>query len=420
MTGIKTTTLDNGLRIVTDTVEGMHTTALGIWVGVGTRHEHLPENGVAHMVEHMLFKGTKQRNALQIVEELETVGASVNAYTSRELTSYHVHLLKEDAGLGLEVLSDMYLHSVLPDEEIERERDVIIQEIGMNNDTPDDLIFDQYFETAFPAQAMGAPVLGREANITDMKRDMMARHIARFYTPAHSVVTAAGAVNHAQFVEQVQARLGQMPRAKAEPEQKALYQGGECRTEKTLEQAHIVLGFEGLHRFDPDYYAVQVLSTLLGGGMSSRLFQEIREKRGLVYSIFSFHAGYQDTGQFGVYAGTGPDKLGEIMPVICEELMKVTHAVEEIEIARAKAQMKASTLMGLESMMTRADTLAKHMIFRDQAYDIASQIAAIDAVSAPDLLRCARRIFQTAQTLAALGPVKKLESLGKIKEWMAA
>lgn len=420
MTGIRLTTLSNGLRVITDHVESMHSVALGIWVGVGTRHEEMIENGVAHMVEHMLFKGTKKRTAAQIVEQIENVGGSMNAYTSREVTSYHVHLLKEDTVLGLDIMADMYLNSIMPEDEIERERQVILQEIGMNNDTPDDLLFDQFYECAFPAQAMGAPILGTAAIIENMKRSSMENYIRSFYTPARTVISAAGSVDHDHFVAHVENFFAAMPKDQADHNLQAHYAGGEVRTLKELEQAHILFGFEGINRLDPDYYATSALSTMLGGGMSSRLFQEVREKRGLVYSIYSFHSGYQDDGLFGIYAGTGPDKLTEIMPVICDEIQKFSASVTEEELARAKAQMKASTLMGRESMMTRADQQAKHLLFRNKVYDLESAVKLIDAIDIPTIRRVTDRIFSSAPTLAALGPIDTLESFDQVRQRIAA
>jgi predicted Zn-dependent peptidase len=420
MTGIRMTTLENGLRVITDTVESMHSVALGIWVGVGTRHEDMRENGVAHMVEHMLFKGTQKRTAAQIVEQIENVGGSMNAYTSREVTSYHVHLLKDDTALGLDIMADMYLGSILPEEEIERERQVIIQEIGMNNDTPDDLVFDQFYERAFPGQAMGAPILGTAAIIENMQRESLENYIRRFYTPARTVISAAGAVDHDRFVAQVENLFGTMPKDQIDHNLRATYMGGEVRSLKELEQAHILLGFEGIHRHDPDYYAASALSTMLGGGMSSRLFQEVREKRGLVYSIYSFHSGYQDDGLFGIYAGTGPDKLTEIMPVICDELQKFTSTLTEEELARAKAQMKAGTLMGRESMMTRADQQAKHLLFRNKIYDLEAAVKIIDAIDIPTIHSVTQRILSSTPTLAALGPIETLESFDQVRQRIAA
>ncbi|MEM7650682.1 MAG: pitrilysin family protein, partial [Pseudomonadota bacterium] len=215
MSGIQTTTLENGLRVVTDTVPSMHSVALGIWVGVGTRHENLAQNGVAHMVEHMLFKGTKKRNAFEIAEELENVGASVNAYTSREITSYHVHLLSQDTQLGLDVMADMYLNSTLPPEEIERERGVILQEIGMSNDTPDDLVFDIYSETAYPKQSLGAPILGRAHNIEAMSQQDLQGYIDEFYKPSNTVISAAGGFDHDEFVSQVRTLFAHQTQSEA-------------------------------------------------------------------------------------------------------------------------------------------------------------------------------------------------------------
>jgi predicted Zn-dependent peptidase len=420
MSNIKTTTLDNDVRIVTDHVPSMHSTALGIWVGVGTRNEDLMHNGVAHMVEHMLFKGTETRSAQDIAAQIESVGGSMNAYTSRELTSYHIHLLKEDAKLGLEVLGDMYRNSTLPVEEVEREREVILQEIGMCNDTPDDLIFDLHAEIAYPNQSLGAPILGKANKIEVMSRATLLDYICKFYTAGRTVISAAGAVDHDEFVEQVSGIFRQLPPDSPQCSIAAQYEGGEMRLEKDLEQAHFILGFQGISRISDDYYAAQALSTILGGGMSSRLFQEVREKRGLVYSIFSYHSAYQDDGQFGIYAGTGPDKMDEIIPVICGEVQKITADITEEELARAKSQLKAGMLMGRESMMTRADQQAKHMIFRDEALDLPKLVASIDAISVADIKRVAGTIFATAPTLSALGPLEKLESYDAIKQRLAA
>ncbi len=413
---IQTTTLANGLRIITDHVESMHSVAFGIWTGVGARHENIAQNGVAHMVEHMLFKGTDKRDALKIVEDIENVGGSMNAYTSREVTSYHLHMLAQDTPLGLEVLADMYRGSTLLDEEIERERGVIIQEIGMCNDTPDDLVFDLFSETAYPKQTLGTPILGRVENIEGMRKSDLRHYIDTHYTPANTVISAAGAVNHSALVTQVTELFGNQNRAKRSTFKEASYKGGETRIERDLEQAHFILGFQGISRMHEDYYAAQILSSILGSGMSSRLFQEVREKRGLVYSIFSFHSGYQDDGQFGIYAGTGGDKMKEIIPVICDEVMKIGEDVSEEELERAKIQLKAGMLMGRESMMTRADQQAKYMLFRDEVFNLNNMIAEIDRVDIAALKRVAKRIFSGGQmTLAALGPLGALESFDSIE-----
>lgn len=420
MSIIKTTELDNGLQIITDHVDSVDTVALGIWVGVGTRNENRIHNGVAHMVEHMLFKGTDTRDAPQIAREIENVGGSMNAYTSRELTSYHVHLLKNDVGLGLDVLADMYKNSTFPEDEIEREREVILQEIGMCNDTPDDLIFDLHFETAYPHQAFGAPILGSTKTVSQMSKTTMLDYISRFYSAERTVISAAGNIDHDAFVEQVDGLFRRLSASSNVTPVGALYEGGEVRMQKDLEQSHLILGFQGLSRLDEDYYAAQALSTVLGSGMSSRLFQEVREKRGLVYSIFSFHSGFQDTGQFGIYAGTGPDKLDEIVPVICDEVLKVGSDVSENELSRAKTQLKSSLMMGRESMMTRADQQAKYMLFREKAFDLDALVSQIDAIDLDAIGRVAGKIFSSKPTLSALGPLEKLEGYEKVEGRLAA
>ena len=420
MSEIRVTTLSNGLRVMTDTIDSVGSVALGVWVGVGTRNEDLVHNGCAHMLEHMMFKGTKNRDAKAIAEEIENVGGHMNAYTSREITSYHIHLLKEDVPLAVDVLGDMYQRSTLPPEEIERERHVILQEIGMTYDTPDDLIFDLYYETAYQNQSLGAPILGQSKHIEGMERSTLFDFMCRYYTPSRSVISAAGNVDHDAFVALVEKHFSDMPNDINKGIFAANYQGGELRSTKDLEQVHFILGFQSISRLDPEYFTAQALSTLLGGGMSSRLFQEVREKRGLVYSIFSFNSGYQDDGQFGIYAGTGPDDMAEIMPVICDEIMKVTQNVTETEVARAKAQLKATLIMGRESMMTRADQHAKNLLFRDEVFDIAALINDIEAITPDQICNIAKRIFAGKPTLTALGPIQKLEDYNKIEERLAA
>lgn len=420
MPSIQSTTLPNGVRVVTDTVDSVHTVALGIWCGVGTRHETMQQNGIAHMVEHMLFKGTASRNTLDIAKSIENVGGHMNAYTSREVTSYHIHLLREDMGLAIDVLADMYRHATMPPEEVERERGVILQEIGMCADTPDDIIFDHYYETAYPGQTLGAPILGTADLIKGMQRDDLMSYVRNLYTPSRTVVAAAGPVQHEEFVTLAARHFEGLPKDTDHVPLKADYKGGEHRVKKELEQSHIVLGFEGVPRGGDDYQAVKALATVLGGGMSSRLFQEIREKRGLAYSIYAFHSAYSDSGQFGVYAGTGPGDLPTLLPVVCEELLKVIDDLTEEELHRAKAQLKSGTLMARESMMSRADQIARTMIFKNKLYDLKTVTEGIDAVDMAQVKALARRIFACPPTLAALGPLEGLESYEKLKVRLAA
>ncbi len=409
------TKLDNGLRIITDEVASVGSVALGVWVGVGTRNEDMTYNGAAHMVEHMLFKGTARRGASSIAEEIENVGGSMNAYTSREVTSYHMHLLAEHVPVALDVLADMMQNSNMPESEIERERHVILQEIGMCYDTPDDLVFDNYYEIAYPGQALGAPILGRAEIISNMRRDTLMEYVQRLYTPDNLVISAAGAIKHEDFVTQVKAQFNNLPANSAQPKVPANYNGGEHRTQKELEQSHIILGFQGVPRVSEEYYSAQALSAILGGGMSSRLFQEIREKRGLVYSVFSFHSAYMDDGQFGIYAGTGPKDLPELIPVMCEEVQKICSDLTEAEVERSRMQMKSSIIMGRESMMSRADQQAKYLLFRDKVLDIGQLTTHIESLNKDKIKAVAQKIFSSAPTLAALGPLQKLENFDAIK-----
>lgn len=420
MSTAQITTLSNGMRIVTDVVPSVESVAIGVWAGVGTRNEDLKINGAAHMVEHMLFKGTKNRDALEIAEVIENVGGNMNAYTSREMTSYHIHLLKDDLPLALDVLSDMVQNSTMPEDEIERERGVILQEIGMCHDTPDDIIFDHYFETAYPNQALGAPILGTSDIIQFMSRESLMGYVERFYTPSQLILCVSGNFDEAQLVKMAEDKFAPLPAANPHKDTAANYQGGEFREQRDLEQSHVVLGFKGVAQTDENYYTAQILATILGGGMSSRLFQEIREKRGLVYSVYSFHSAYKDDGQFGIYAGTGPEKLPELIPVMCDEVLKIGGSIQEQELNRAKAQLRSSTLMARESMMSRADQNAKSMILRGRLRTMDEIINSINAVTASDLEKISKQIFASQPTLTALGPLDQLEDFGKIKDRLVA
>ncbi len=418
MTSLKITTLSNGLRIVTDHVPSVESVAVGVWVGAGTRNEELPHNGAAHMVEHMLFKGTKRRSAQDIAEAIENVGGHINAYTSREITSYHIHLLKDDLPLALDVLSDIVQHSTMPEDEIKRERAVILQEIGMCYDTPDDIIFDNYYEAAYPNQAFGAPILGTNQIISDMSRDTLMGFVADNYTFDRMVICASGNLNHDDFIKDVEDKFNILSKSNGDNNPPSNYTGGEYRQSRELEQSHIVLGFRGVSRRADNYYDAQILATLMGGGMSSRLFQEVREKRGLVYSIYSFHSAHSDCGQFMIYAGTGSDKLPELIPVICDEINKIGSTISKEELARAKAQIISYTLMARESMMSRADRNAKSMLMYGEVRDINKIISQINEVSIESLGNMAAHIFskQTTPTLSALGPLEELSAFDNIKK----
>ncbi len=408
-------TLGNGLRVVTDRVDTVESASLGIWVGFGTRNEPAEVNGIAHLLEHMAFKGTKRRSALAIAEEIEAVGGHLNAYTSRENTAYYARVLKDDVPLAIDILADILQHSTLDPEELARERAVILQEIGQAQDTPDDIIFDLFQATAYPDQPLGRPVLGSADIVRHLSRDALIECLSHHYGGPRMVLAASGNIEHEALVGMAEQSFGSLPAARPNHPVPARYRGGDYREKRDLEQLHLTLGFEGVGYHDPDFYAASVLSTLLGGGMSSRLFQEIREKRGLVYSIYSFTSFYEDGGMLGVYAGTGEDEITELIPVLCDEIARVGEDVRSAEIDRARAQIKANLLMGLESTMARCEHLGHHMLIYGRPVPVAEVIERLDQVDAAMVGRVARRLFATAPTLAALGPTDALEPYDRIR-----
>jgi predicted Zn-dependent peptidase len=417
---IRVETLPSGLTVVTEEMSRVETVSFGAYVAAGTRHERAEENGVSHFLEHMAFKGTETRTAAEIAEEIEAVGGHINAYTAREQTAYYVKLLKEDIALGADIIGDILTHSSFEPEELERERGVILQEIGQANDTPDDIIFDHFQEAAFPEQAMGRPTLGTEAVIRSMPRHALTNYMRAHYGTRNVVVAAAGNLDHDQVVRLTQQHFADLPTTLVGEPPLAEYRGGEFREARDLDQVHIVLGFPSVSYTDPDFYASMMLSTLLGGGMSSRLFQEVREKRGLVYSIYSFTAPSTDSGLFGIYAGTGESEAEELMPVTLEELRRVQHDVTEVELHRARAQAKAGILMSLESTGSRCEQLARQIQIFGRIVPVKEMVAKIEAVRTEDVCRAASRLFRAKPTLAVLGPAGKVPGLTTIAEKLAA
>ena len=368
----------------------------------------------------MAFKGTERRSAAAIAEAVEDVGGHINAYTAREQTAYYVKLLKEDLALGADIIGDILTHSSFAPDELERERGVILQEIGQANDTPDDIVFDHFQETAYPDQPMGRPTLGREAGIRAMGREVLTGYMHRHYAAANTVVAAAGALTHERVVDLAQQHFADLPTGQAPKAAPASYGGGEFREGRDLDQVHIVLGFPAMAYTDRDFYPSMLLSTLLGGGMSSRLFQEIRERRGLVYSIYSFTAPALDGGLFGIYAGTGEEEARELVPVTLEELRRVQLDAGEEELRRARAQVKAGLLMSLESTGSRCEQLARQMQVHGRIVPVAETVAKIEAVTLADIRRCATRIFRGRPTLAAMGPTDHVPHLVEIADRLAA
>jgi len=416
---IRLTRLPSGLTVVTERMDRVETVSLGAYVAAGTRNEMASENGASHFLEHMAFKGTEKRNAAQIAEEIENVGGQINAYTAREQTAYYVKVLKEDMALGTDIIGDILTHSTFDPDEMERERGVILQEIGQANDTPDDIIFDHFQDIAFANQPMGRPVLGTESLIRGMRRDTLMNYMKRHYTTSNIVVAAAGNLEHDRFLDLVQQHFADLPKLAAPAAQPGIYTGGEFREDRDLDQVHICLGFPTVGYKDPMYYPSMLLATVLGGGMSSRLFQEVREKRGLVYSIYAFASPYQDGGLFGIYAGTGESEAAELIPVTLEELGKVQHQVTLAELNRARAQVKASLLMSLESPGSRCEQIARQIQVFGRIMPTEETVAKINAVTVDDIQQAAAVIFRAAPTLATMGPAGQVPDITRISEALA-
>ncbi len=413
---VQTHTLSNGFRIVTEHMPGLESAAIGIWVTAGARHERVEQNGIAHFLEHMAFKGTEKRTALEIAEVIEDVGGYINAYTSREVTAYYARVLGADVPLALDVIADILLNPVFDEREIETERGVILQEIGQSLDTPDDVIFDWLQEEAYPDQALGRTILGPAERVRHFSQSDLRGFVQEHYGPGQMILSAAGAVDHDALVREAEKLFGQMKPRPLHVETPALFKGGERREVKALEQAHFTLAFESPGYMANDFYAAQVYATALGGGMSSRLFQEIRENRGLCYTIFSQAGAYSDTGMITVYAGTSAEQLGELAEVTIDEIRRITGDLREVEIARARAQMKAGMLMGLESPSNRAERLARMISIWGRVPDLSETVEKIDNVTLESVRDFGVQMAQnSASAMAIYGPVSNAPELSSLK-----
>lgn len=413
--------LSNGFRIVTEHMPGLASAAIGVWVTAGARHETPAQNGIAHFLEHMAFKGTSRRSALQIAETIEDVGGYINAYTSREVTAYYVRVLQNDVPLALDVIADILLNPTLDMSEIEIERGVILQEIGQALDTPDDVIFDWLQEEAYPDQPIGRTILGPSERVSNFTRDDLRAFIGQHYGPDQMILSAAGAVDHDAIVKLAEALFGHMtPKPLVDADQ-ARFVGGERRQIKQLEQAHFALSFESPGYRDDDIYTAQIYASALGGGMSSRLFQEIRERRGLCYSIFAQAGAYADTGMTTIYAGTSGAQVAELAHVTIDEMKRAADDMTETEVARARAQMKAGLLMGLESPSNRAERLARLIQIWNRIPPLEETIQMIDAVTARQVRAFAENTaVNAAAALALYGPVESAPALAQLQERRAA
>lgn len=405
------TVLDNGIRIVSQELPGNRSVSLGIWVENGSRHESEPENGISHFIEHLLFKGTERRSAAQIAEEMDAVGGVINAFTSKENTCYYAKVLDENLPLAIDLLSDIFLHSSFDADEIERERSVILQEISQAEDTPDDYVHDLFNLDFFKNHPIGWPICGRQETVNGFRRQDIVSFFKSRYRPERVVVAAAGNIRHSDLVEEMAARLGSIDGTKLEKipslrgETMPEMASGVYPHSKRLEQVHLCLGMAGIHQSHPKRYAGYVLNTLLGGGMSSRLFQEIREKRGKAYSVYSFSSSYKDVGYFGVYAGTSLDATEEVVELITSELKKIAaDGITDAELQRTQGQLVGSTMLGLESTDSWMSHVARNEIYFGQSVTTEEICRRLRAISRADVIDLARELFQNnGMTLTLLG-----------------
>jgi predicted Zn-dependent peptidase len=418
---VQTHHLKNGFRIVTENMPGLKSASVGIWVNAGGRHERIEQNGIAHFLEHMAFKGTSRRNSVQIAEAIEDVGGYINAYTSREMTAYYARVLAGDVALALDVVSDIVLNPIFDPAEIEVERGVILSEIGQALDTPDDIIFDWLQEVSYPDQPLGRSILGPEERVANFKKWDLSTFVSENYGANQMILAAAGAVDHDKIVLQCEENFGDLVARKQSPVLPGHFQGGEIRQVKDLEQAHFALAFESPNYKNPDIYTAQVFATAFGGGMSSRLFQEIREKRGLCYSIFASAGAYCDTGTLTMYAGTSGDKVAELANITMDELKRAADDMSEVEVARARSQMKAGLLMGLESPSSRAERLARMVAIWDRIPSLDEVVAQIDGVTTETVRNFAGLMSAGAPAAMALyGPVADAPAVEKLQARLVA
>lgn len=414
---VEVTRLPSGLSVVTDRMPHLESASLGVWIGAGSRDEKADEHGISHLLEHMAFKGTKKRTARQIAETIEAVGGDLNAATSVESTGYFARVLKADVALALDVLADILSEPTFDPEELRREQNVITQEIGATEDAPDDLVFDRLQETAFPDQPIGRSILGTPDTVRSFSAKSLRTYLGRNYRAPNMLVAAAGAVDHAQIVTEAEKRFSSFVGPDSPKPEPAKFGGGTRVETRDLEQVHIALALQGVPVRDPSLYSLQVFTSVLGGGMSSRLFQEVREIRGLCYTIQAFHMPYSDTGMFGLYAGTDEADAPELMRVVIDQIESATETLNEAEIARAKAQMKAGLLMALESSEARLGQIARQMLAFGRPIPLDEIVAKVEAVTVESARAAGRALIARGRpAIAALGPGTGLESTAAIAE----
>ena len=414
VTTVRRTVLPGGLRVITEAMPGVRSASIGVWVGVGSRDESPTMSGASHFLEHLLFRGTPTRSALDISVSLDEVGGEFNAFTAKEYTCFHARVLDVDLPLAVDVLGDMLTSSTITAADVESEREVILDEIAMHDDDPEDVVTNLFAETSWPSSALGRPIAGTASSIASLTRSQIARFYRSTYRPENMVVAVAGNVEHAAVVRQVRKAfsragfLNDVATRPAPPRRAARSRrvsAGEERVSRPFEQVNVLLGVNGLVRTDERRYALGVLNAALGGGPSSRLFQEVRERRGLAYSVYSYAQHYSDAGAFCIGAGCLPNKLGDVLQVVREELALVARdGISDEELARGKGQLRGGLVLGLEDSASRMSRIAKAELLYDELPSIDEIIGRVDAVTMDDVHTLARNLFRQPETLAIVGP----------------
>jgi len=401
--------LSNQLRIAVDEMKEVETVSIGVFVNTGSRNENLKINGISHFLEHMAFKGTKKRSAKQIAEEFEGIGGYINAYTSKEKTVYYTKVLKQHAEFAVEFLSDILQNSTFDNKELEKERGVILQEIAMTNDSPDDIIFDYFQSTAYGNQSLGQSILGSPENIKKFSRKNFIDYISDQYNYRDIAIVGSGSIKEDNLLKWSEKYFNNLGKNKIKPLEVNKYKGGVLLKEKKLEQVNLIIGFDGLSYNHQDYYKIQVLAMILGGGMSSRLFQEIRENQGLAYSIYAFNYSFQDSGLFGIYAGTTPDKSNQLINSVKEQINKICKKIDKAELDRVKTQFQAGLLMSKESTSSRMQKLGSDIISHNKIISDKEIIDKIKRITEKEISQLASKIFiNTKTTFSAIGKVKNI------------
>ncbi|HZG61042.1 MAG TPA: pitrilysin family protein [Anoxybacillus sp.] len=406
---IKKYTCQNGVRIVLEQIPTMRSVAIGVWIGTGSRNENEQNNGISHFLEHMFFKGTKTRSAREIAEAFDSIGGQVNAFTSKEYTCYYAKVLDEHAGFALEMLADMFFNSTFVEEELKKEKNVVLEEIKMYEDTPDDIVHDLLSKACYANHPLGYPILGTEQTLNTFTGDTLREYMAENYTPDKVVISVAGNVEEG-FIDEIEKYFGSFE-AKQNSRQMAapVFQPQKLARKKETEQAHLCIGFNGLPVGHKDIYSLIILNNILGGSMSSRLFQEVREQRGLAYSIFSYHSSYQDGGLLTIYGGTGSNQLDLLFETIQETVQKLKEdGITSKELQNSKEQMKGSLMLSLESTNSRMSRNGKNELLLGRHRSLDEVIECINNVTEDSVNNLAKQIFSEDFALALISPTGEL------------